>query len=190
MTLAFPGVPAGAPSSSPLGKLARQHVRSGETILWQARPSLVGLLPIVLSALGAIGGVMLGAYFQVEAPTSFLRGTPAIVLGVAGVLVETIRRYIRLRFTIFIVTDQRFYSITSFLETNARSFPVSRATAVTVRQGVAGRLFGFWNARIHTYGQGERALEIPAIRDGEGLLREARAGIRRGANVAWLRRGD
>lgn len=171
-------------------ELAHTHVRPGEKILWQARPSLVGLLPILLYSAAAMFGVGIGAYYRVEDPTSLLRGTPALVLAIGGVLAETIRRFIRLRFTTFVLTNERFYAITSFLETNARSVPLSRATSVTIRQSVAGRLFGFWNARIDTYGAGERALDIPAIRDGDGLLRQARAGLRRGANVAWLRRGD
>lgn len=170
--------------------LAREHIRPGETILWHAQPSLVGIIPILASTAAALAGIFITAYFGIEEPAAILRGTPALVLGVAGVLAETARRFVRLKFTTFVVTDQRFYAITTFLETNARSIPLSRATHVAVRQGLAGRALGFWNARISTYGPGERALEIPAIRDGEGLLREASAGLRRGANVAWLTRGD
>lgn len=170
--------------------LARQHVRPGERILWHARPSLVGLLPIFAYAAFAVAGIAVSTYFGIEDPASVFRGSAALVVAIGGVLVETVRRFIRLRFTTFVVTDQRFYAITSFLETNARSVPLSRATHVALRQGVMGRVFGFWNAHVSTYGKGERGLDIPAIRDGEGLLREMGAGLRRGANVAWLTRGD
>lgn len=170
--------------------LARQHIKADETILWSARPSLIGLVPILASAAAALVGIVVASYFGVEDPMTVLRGTAGLVLAVAGVLLETARRFIRLRFTTFVVTDQRFYAITSFLETTARSVPLSRATHVSVRQGLAGRVLGFWSAHVSSYGQGERGFEVPAIRDGEGLLREMGAGMRRGANVAWLRRGD
>ena len=172
-------------------EIARQHVRPGETILWHARPSLVGLLPILAYGAFALAGIVVTTYLGVEDPASILRGSAAVVVAVGGVLIETVRRFIRLRFTTFVVTNERFYAITSFLETNARSVPLSHATHVALRQGALARMLGLWNAQVSTYGaRRERNLDIPAIRDGEGLLRELSAGMRRGANVEWLRRGD
>lgn len=177
----------------PVARLDRRmmsHVRPGERVLWSARPSLVGLLPILGYAVAAVVGIGVAAYFGFDEPGALLTGSAGVVVAVGGVLVETARRYVRLRFTTFVVTDQRFYAITSFLETNVRAIPLARATAVSMRQGLAGKLFGFWHARISTYGEEQtRALDIPAIRDGQGLLREVSAGMRRGANVGWLR-GD
>lgn len=171
--------------------LAQAHVPAGERILWSARPSLVGLVPILVYAALALLGIGLSRYYGVDEPGLVFRGSAALVVAVGGVLVEATRRFIRLRFTTFVVTDQRFYAITSFFETNARSIPLSRATHVALRQGPFARALGLWNAQISTYGaRSERRLEIPAIRDGEGLLRELSAGMRRGANVAWLRSGD
>ena len=169
---------------------ARRHVKADETILWSARPSLIALVPVFAYGLAALAGVVAASYLGVEDPASILRGTPGLVVAVGGVLIETARRFVRLRFTTFVVTDQRFYAITSFLETTARSVPLSRATHVSLRQGLAGRVLGFWSAHVSSYGQGERGFEVPAIRDGHGLLREVGAGMRRGANVAWLRSGD
>lgn len=165
------------------------HVRADERVLWSARPSLIGLVPVLGYGVAGIAGLAAMSYFGFEDPGSLIRGTAGLIVAVGGVLVETARRFVRLRFTTFVVTDQRFYAITSFLETNVRSIPLARATAVTLRQGIAGRIFGFWHARVATYGEGARGLDIPAIRDGEGLLREVSAGMRRGANVGWLR-GD
>lgn len=165
------------------------HLRPGERVLWTARPSLIGLLPILAYALAGVAGILVSAYLGFEEPGAILAGSAGLVLAVGGVLVESVRRFIRLKFTVFVVTDERFYAITSFLETNVRSVPLARATRVSLRQGLAGRVLGFWNARIGTYGEGARGLDIPAIRDGEGLLREVSAGMRRGANVGWLR-GD
>lgn len=171
-------------------ELALRHVRPEETVLWWARPSLVGLVPILAWMVAATAGLVVATAYGLESPSLLFAGAPALVLAIGGILVETARRFIRLRFTTFLVTEERIYAITSFFETNARSIPLSRATHVSVRQGLAGLVFGFWSARISTYGEGGRALEIPAIRDGDGLLRETSAGMRRGANVAWLRRGD
>lgn len=167
-----------------------RHLRPDERVLWQARPSLVGLVPILVSTALGLAGIVVSAWLGIEEPGALLRGTPAFVIAVGGVLVETTRRFVKLRFTTFVVTDQRFYAITTFLETDARSLPLSRATHVSVRQGLAGRLLGFWSACVTGYGRRERGFDIPAIRDGEGLLRELGGGMRRGANVAWLRRGD
>lgn len=165
------------------------HLRPGERVLWAARPSLVGIVPIFFYATVALAGLYATNYFGIEEPGRILRGSAGLVVAVGGILIETARRFVRLRFTTFIVTDSRFYAITSFLETNVRSVPLARATRVSVHQGLAGRVLGFWNARIGTYGEGARGLDIPAIRDGEGLLREVSAGLRRGANVGWLQ-GD
>lgn len=158
-------------------------------MLWSARPSLVGLVPIVGYTLLAFVGLGASSYFGFEQPGTILRGSAGFALAVIGILVETARRFVRLRFTTFVVTHERFYSITSFLETNVRSVPLGKATRVSLRQGLAGRALGFWSARIGTYGEGASVLDVPAIRDGEGLLREVGAGMRRGANVGWLR-GD
>lgn len=165
------------------------HVNPDERVLWSARPSLIGLLPIFAYAAAALGALAAMSYFGIEEPGAIVRGSAGFALAIGGILLESGRRFVRLRFTTFVVTDQRFYTITSFLETNVRSVPLARTTAVSLQQGVAGRVLGFWNARIATYGEGARGLDIPAIRDGEGLLREVSAGMRRGANVGWLR-GD
>ncbi|HVM45265.1 MAG TPA: PH domain-containing protein [Candidatus Thermoplasmatota archaeon] len=174
---------------SALPSWQRAHLRPEERVLWSARPSLVGLIPIIAYAVAAFAALVVMRWFGFEEPGAIVRGSAGLALAVLGILVEAARRFVRLRFTTFVVTDERFYSITSFLETNVRSVPLARATRVSLRQGLAGRLLGFWNASIATYGEGARALDIPAIRDGEGLLREMSAGLRRGANVGWLR-GD
>lgn len=175
--------------------LASLHVRPGERVVWVARPSLVGLLPILASALAAFAGLAVATYYGFEDPTAFVSGAPAFVLALLGIVAQAVRRFVQLRFTTFVVTDARFYAITSFLTTNARSVPLSRASHVSLHQGPFARMLGLWTARVSTYrgereGQEARALLIPAIRDGKGLLREMSLGMRRGANIAWLRRGD
>lgn len=181
------------PAKEAVGRLDAiviSHVRPDERVLWSARPSLVGLLPVFGYAFAGVAGIVVAGYFGFEEPGAIVTGSAGALLAVGGVLVETARRFVRLRFTTFVVTDQRFYAITSFLETNVRSIPLERATAVTIAQGFWGTLLGLWRARVGTYGENNaRALDIPAIRDGEGLLREVGAGMRRGANVGWLR-GD
>lgn len=169
---------------------AESHLRPGEEVLWWTRPSLYGLAPILTSAALGVLVLYLTVRFDVREPGAILTGTPAVVLAVGGILVEAARKFVRLRYTTFIITRERIYAITTFLTTNARSVPLSRASLVTVRQGPAGRLLGFWHAHVTTYGDGAQSIAIPAIRDGEGLLRQASAGLRRGANASWLLRGD
>jgi uncharacterized membrane protein YdbT with pleckstrin-like domain len=124
-----------------------------------------------------------------EEPGPF-QGAPALLLAVAGLVAEFARRFTQLRFTTFVVTGERFYAITTFLTTDVRSVPFSRVSQVSLRQGLAGRLLGFWSARIGVTGEEKGALRVPAIRDGERLLREVLEGQRRGADAAWLLRGD
>lgn len=171
-----------------------RHVRPGERVLWEARPSMVGLVPILLSALGAIAGLAATTYFRVDQPGLLLTGVPALVVAVLGILAESGRRFLRLRFTSYLVTEERLYVVTSFVSTDVRAVPLARASRVSVRQGIFGRALGFWSAEVTTYDAGrereQRAVSIPAIRDGPGLLQHVSAGLRRNANVAWLRRGD
>lgn len=169
---------------------AEEHLRPGEEVVWWCRPSLYGLAPILASA--ALGGLLLylSVRFDVREPGALFTGTPALLLAIGGILVEAARKFVRLRYTTFVITRERLYAITTFLTTNARSVPLSRASLVTVRQGPVGRLLGFWTAHVTTYGEGGQRMEVPAIRDGEGLLREASLGMRRGANASWLLRGD
>lgn len=167
----------------------RAHLRPDERVRWWARPSLVGIVPILASSVAAVSYLVASVLFDLEQP-GLLTGAPALLLAAAGILVEFVRRFVKLRYTGYVVTDDRLYEITSFLTTNARSIPLSKATHVAVRQGLFGRLFGYWSARVSGYKSEAGAVELPAIRDGEGLLREASAGLRRGANVSWLLRGD
>lgn len=170
------------------------HVRAGEVVRWSARPSLVGLLPILASAALTSAGLVATTYYGIEEPGVLLTGAPAFALAVLGILAEAARRFVRLRFTTFAITDERVYEVTSFFTTRVRAVPLSRATHVELRQGLFGRALGFWSGEISLYDTGPdaqtRAIRIPAIRDGPGLLQEMSAGLRRGANVAWLRRGD
>lgn len=169
----------------------RAQLRPGEEVVWWARPSLVGLVPILASTLFGVAFVVVTSTYGYQQPSVLsLTGTPALLVALGGVLLESARRFVKLRFTTYVITRERFYAITSFLETNARGVPLARMTSVALRQGLAGRLFGFWSATLGVYGEGRGVVQVLAIRDGEGLLREASEGQRRGANAAWLLRGD
>jgi uncharacterized membrane protein YdbT with pleckstrin-like domain len=150
----------------------------------------VGLVPIVASLLVGAAYLVATQALGIEEPGPF-QGAPALALAVAGLVAEFVRRFTRLRFTTFVVTDERFYAITTFLTTDVRSVPFSRVSHVSLRRGLTGSLLGFWSARVGvTGGQEKGALRVPAIRDGERLLREVAEGQRRGADAAWLLRGD
>lgn len=164
------------------------HLRPGERVRWWGRPSLVGLAPILASAAGGAAYLALSVWLRVEEP-GLLTGAPALVVAVLGLLLETGRRFARLRFTTFVVTDERFYAITSFFETDVKSVPLGRVSHVSMRRGVSGALLGFWTARVGVHGA-EGALAVPAMRDADALLRELSEGQRRAADAAWLLRGD
>jgi membrane protein YdbS with pleckstrin-like domain len=138
----------------------------------------------------AAAATLLSARFNIREPGTILEGTPALVVALGGLVVEAVRRFLRLRYTSFVITRDRVYVITSMFTTNTRSVPISRLSAVHVRQGPFGRWFGYWSATLASYGSEDKSIAMPAIRDGRGLLQEASAGMRRGANAAWLTRGD
>lgn len=168
-----------------------RHLRPGEEVLWSTRPSLFGLVPIfastLLAGIAIVVPVVLG--FE-ESPLASLAASSGFFFAFAGLAAEFVRRFVRLRFTVFVITRERFYSVTSFFTTTVQSVPLSRVTLVTLHQGVVPGLFGLWTARVSAYGEAGTNLVIPAIRDGERLLAEASAGLGRGANAAWLLRGD
>lgn len=168
---------------------ATENLRPGEEPLWWARPSLLGLVPIVLSTAAAGAVLALTTYYGFEEP-GIVRGTPALVLAVGGLLVEFARRFVQLRFSSYVITDDRLYVVTSFLTTDARSVPLSRVSRVVVRQGLLGRVFGVWTAAVTAYGEARTSVQVQAIRDGDGLLRAVQDGTARGANAEWLVRGD
>lgn len=165
------------------------HLRPGENVLWWARPSLAGLVPITASALGGAVLLVVTHRLGIEDPGP-LQGASALVVAALGLLFEFGRRLAQLRFTTFVVTDRHLYSITTFLTTDARSVPLSRVSHVALRQGPFAMLLGLWSARVGLYGEGARHLALPSIRDGDGLLRELSGGQRRGCDAAWLLRGD
>lgn len=177
-----------SPATSPPAWVL-DHVAAGERVAWWCRPSLVGLLPITASALGGALGLAATHAFGIQEPGP-IQGRPALVLAVMGLVAEFVRKLIRLRFTTFVVTDQRLYAITTFFTTNARSVPLARVSHVALRQGPLARLLGLWTARVGVTGEENRAVALPSISDGDGLLRELAAGQRRGADAAWLLRGD
>lgn len=172
-------------------ELVRPHLRPGEAIVWGARPSLFGLAPIVASAVASIVGIVVPIAIGLEdSPAASILASTTFLLAFAGLAAGVVRRFVHLRFTVFVITRERFYSVTSFFTTTVRSVPLSRVTLVTLHQGFIPRLFDLWSARVTAYGEAGATLDIPAIRDGEGLLEQASAGLDRGANAAWILRGD
>ncbi len=169
------------------------HVRQGERVLWWARPSLVGLVPRLMAALLAIVPIVVfGVTYPAFGPARDVIAAiiPGFLLAGIALGVPVVRDFVRLRFTVYLVTDQRFVSVNSFLTTTVESLPLSRISVVSFRQGILTRFFGLWTARVSSYGRAGKILEIPAIPDGERLLSEVGAGLGRGANASWLLRGD
>lgn len=169
---------------------ATAHLRPGEAALWWAKPSRFGLAPIALSTL--VGALAIGAtaYYGIERPGALVTGLPAIILAVGGLLIELGRQVMRLLFASYVITDERLYVITSFIETDVRTVPLARVSRVTLRQGPLARVFGLWTARVAAYGEARASVQVQAIRDGDGLLRETSAGMTRSARADWLVRGD
>lgn len=166
------------------------HLRPGESPVWWAKPSLLGVFPILLSTAVGVIVLLVSIRMGIEDPAAFVTGAPAIILALGGLAIELARRIVRLVFASYVITRDRLYVITSFLTTDVRSVPLSRVSRVVVRQGVLARVFGLWTAHVTAYGEAKTSVQVLAIRDGVGLLREAQAGTARGANADWLVRGD
>lgn len=168
----------------------RAHLHEGEEPLWWARPSLLGVVPILAGAALTAAGTVAAARYGFEPPTPFVEGSAALVLALVGLAFETARRFLRLRFTSYVVTTERIYVVTSFLETHVRAVPVARLARAALRQGPVARLFGLWTARLGTHGDERGAVEIASVRDGAALLAAVATAQRRGADASWLLRGD
>lgn len=164
------------------------HLRSGERVRWWGRPSRWGLFPIAASTLAALAAAVFGLRFESggAVPVYTLPG----VIALAGLASTFARRVIALRFTGYVITEDRFYAVTSFFTTRVQSVPLARLSRVSLVQGAIHGLFGLWTARVTAYGDAGVTLVIPAMRDGAGLLAHASDGLRRGANAAWLLKGD
>lgn len=188
-----PGGPTRGPSQTPFPQpppWATAHLRPGEAALWWAKPSRFGLAPIGISTLAGALAIGATAYYGVDRPGALFTGLPALVLAVGGLLIELGRQVMRLLFASYVITDERLYVITSFIETDVRTVPLARVSRVTLRQGPLARMFGLWTARVAAYGEGRSSVQVQAIRDGDGLLRETSAGMTRSARADWLVRGD
>lgn len=167
------------------------HLRPGERIVWSAKPSKWGLFPIGISTLLAVIAFIVASMYGFQEPRVIpLPGPFAFLVAIAGFGADFLRRSVRILFTTYVVTDRRFYGVTSFLATTVNSIPLARITTVRLRQGIFARLFGLWTATVSAYGEAGTTLHIPAIRDQRRLLEETSEGIRRGANANWLLRGD
>jgi len=173
-----------------LDDLAVAHVRPGERIRWVARPSLLGLAPILLGGAAATLGGWIGPFLVFGAePEAFGLATFAMLI-VFGFLPAVGKRVLALVFSRYVVTEERVYAITSFVSVNVQSVPLSRLSRVTVSQGPILNWFDLWTATISAYGEAGTTIVIPAFRDGGRLLAETSDGIERGANVAWIVKGD
>ncbi len=177
-------------SASDLERI-QPHLKGGESILWCTRPSMLGLVPIFTYAVLAGLGIIVPILLRLEdAPGVSFVASGSFLFAFGGLAIEFVRRFVTLRYTMFVITKERFYSVTSFFTTTVKSVPLSRVTLVTLHQGFIIGLFGLWSAQIVAYGEAGARLDIPAIRDGERLLAEAGSGLGRGANAAWILRGD
>lgn len=168
---------------------ARPHVPAAERVVWWDRPSSWGLVPIALSTLAALAYVLWNPRMGPWEPSGGGAAVTASgLLALAGVGSKFVQDLARIRFTAYVATEERLYAVTSFFSASVRSVPLERVASVSVAQGLVGRLFSLWTARVQV--QNERELRIPAIHDGARLLDEVRAAQLRGANAEWLTRGD
>ena len=103
---------------------------------------------------------------------------------------EMYPRMKRVLFTVYVVTDQRFYAVTSLFSTKVETVPFSRVSIVSLGHGPMEGILGLTTARVSSYGESGVNLLIPAIRDGAGLLQHTQQGLARGANAEWLLRSD
>lgn len=169
---------------------AIEHLRPGEAPRWWARPSMVGIVPILASTVAAVAAIVASYAWGFDQPGLILTGIPALVLALGGLLIRGGQRFVRLRSTSYVVTRDRLYVITSRLTSDVKTVPLARVTRVSLQQGPLGRALGYWSAEVRAFGSEASHVVVPAIRDGQGLLDELGSGMDRSANANWLLRGD
>jgi uncharacterized membrane protein YdbT with pleckstrin-like domain len=121
------------------------HLQAGETIVFRAHPSRIGLVPpLLLAALAAIAGALVYQH----------TGSVAAVV-VAGALVVVallvaLAGLIRLRSNEYILTTQRMIEQYGILSKRSVDSYLSKINNVEHSQSLWGRIFGYGDVEIDT----------------------------------------
>lgn len=157
------------------------RIGRGAILMWTVE-GLFGLG--VLVGLGALAGWLLAAWAPGWLPDGIATHVwwgpwIGLVLGLPGVLIEPIGRYLVHRWE---VTDEAVYTLSGVLEREWRLVPISRIQTVDTTRGLLERMLGLATLRIRTASHAGSS-DIPGLPAGTaaGLaydLTEAAAALR------------
>ncbi len=120
------------------------HLQPGETVVFRAHPSRIGLVPYLLIAVLAAGG---GLYaYQIGHPEVALVALAAVVL----VLLVALVGLVRLRSNEYILTTQRMIEQYGILAKRSVDSYLSKINNVQHSQSLWGRIFNYGDVEIET----------------------------------------
>src|ERR1700753_2811582 len=123
----------------------RDHLQSGEEVLYQAYPSRLPLAaPLLLAAVGGIG--LLVAWRHAE-PAGVLFLAAAVLL--VGLILPLVR-YLGLSSNQYILTDRRLLRLTGIMSRSSMDSYLDKINNVECHQTLLGRVLGFGDLEIDT----------------------------------------
>ncbi|HXU45272.1 MAG TPA: PH domain-containing protein [Thermoanaerobaculia bacterium] len=121
------------------------HLLPGETVVYRAHPSRIGLVPpLGLAALGIVLGAA-GWHFAASLLPLVVGGAVAAVS-----LVWAAWIFVRLASRRYLLTDRRVILIEGLLAKSSKDAYLDKINNVEHRQTLAGRIFGFGDLEIDT----------------------------------------
>lgn len=148
--MATPGSPFGQPPNAAVpNSFPREYIATGETVIYETRPSLV---PYIL---GGIIYLVIGLLITSAAVSAIgLNGASGfvififVILPLLGILIG----YLRWTRTSFALTDKRTLQSTGIFSRNSNDCAHSKVQNVSLRQGIFDRLFGYGHLIFATAG--------------------------------------
>lgn len=166
------------------------HMRPSKRLFWGEVIQTIALIgpTILLSSLLAGGPAPpeFGA-----SPFAFLTfGTGAVFFEILFLGPRVVRAWIHVRFTEYVLTNDRIYSRTEFLSTDLRVVPYERVMMLVVRRNLMECMLGIAQIHVRAYGDEEQHLRLRGLRDPWPLFLRTREALRSHNTAAAIIRSD
>lgn len=151
---------AAAPARPPLPP----YVRSGETLVWFGKPTL-------LSAIGILVGLAFGVGFAFLAVTGVLLASDvppllpslSLLLLVAFLVLGGVAQVLRLRRTEYVITRTGVYTRTGIIGTTVVQTTYDKITDLGIEQDVLGRVLRYGTLRVNTAGSNQAPIVMHGL---------------------------
>lgn len=193
-------MPQPGPRIEDLVGLNFPYLQADERVQAKFRPDIRLVFAEVAEAFAgglifAIVAVVLPVYAaeteEVSGEAAFSVYAVAVLFPAAvAVLQRTGRAFVDVYFTQYVVTDQRLYSVTAFLERKVKVVPFEKVTNLQVRRSPLQHLLGVAEIRVVAYGVRGTQLELRGLRHPRALFEGLNRDVRRHSSVEALLASD